>query len=232
MGHQIDAYTASGERIPGPYFGRTFGFLVYGYFNGSAHNLGFSGDGEPFEVTTEQIWAELRKVRAKLADAERTRERYRSLLDTLVQCMSSEDRCLLFYEEKPDWSYRLYSHIDYLRASGNDPMELPKDRDPNSDKILIERRLATIRHRVALEVFQAVNVKGPGFPTAEDNVLRELADYLAKASGDWNSRMLWPALELLQDRLHYAEIDKGLLNEMYDFLKLCIAEGAVKIAFG
>jgi len=75
MGHDISAYTKSGELIQGPYFSR-YWCPHYEYFGAHHHNDWISGDGKSEEVTADQLRRVLRKVNQDLFNAQDTLEKH------------------------------------------------------------------------------------------------------------------------------------------------------------
>lgn len=65
MGHDISAYTGSGEKIDGIYFSR-FCCPHYEYLGFQHRNAGISGDGGSEEVTVDHLRRVLKKVLADL----------------------------------------------------------------------------------------------------------------------------------------------------------------------
>jgi hypothetical protein len=86
MGHQIYALTSAGERIEGPYLGRTFGTNFYWFLDANSQNAGFSGDGNPMKVTPEQIRLAIGRVSKELTDAQRKCEHYEAVGSGLSWC--------------------------------------------------------------------------------------------------------------------------------------------------
>lgn len=74
MGHDITAYTRSGNEIRGPYFTR-FWWPHYDYLDAHHHNDGISGDGKDEEMTPERLQTALQRVEEDLvAERESLRE--------------------------------------------------------------------------------------------------------------------------------------------------------------
>jgi len=66
MGHDITAYTRSGNEIRGPYFTR-FWWPHYDYLDAHHHNDGISGDGKDEEMTPERLQTALKRVEEDLS---------------------------------------------------------------------------------------------------------------------------------------------------------------------
>jgi len=64
MGHDITAYTRSGERFGGPNFGvfNPYQFAIYDYLDARHHHAGPSGDGESEEMTPERLRSALERL--------------------------------------------------------------------------------------------------------------------------------------------------------------------------
>lgn len=74
MGHDITAFTRSGNEFRGPYFTR-FWWPHYEYLDAHNHNDGISGDGKDEEMTPERLQTALQRVKEDLsAERESLRE--------------------------------------------------------------------------------------------------------------------------------------------------------------
>jgi len=64
MGHDITAYTKSGEHFSGPNFGvfNPYQDSLYTYLDAQHHNAGASGDGETEEMTPERLRIALERL--------------------------------------------------------------------------------------------------------------------------------------------------------------------------
>ena len=69
MGHDITAYTKSGENFDGPNFGifNPFQSSFYSYLDARHHNAGVSGDGEPEDMTPERLCVALERIEKDMA---------------------------------------------------------------------------------------------------------------------------------------------------------------------
>jgi len=68
MGHDITAYTKSGEHFSGPNFGifNPYQGSLYSYLDAQHHNAGASGDGESEEMTPERLRIALERLESDM----------------------------------------------------------------------------------------------------------------------------------------------------------------------
>jgi hypothetical protein len=70
MGHDITAYTKSGEHFSGPNFGifNPFQGSLYSYLDAQHHNAGASGDGNSEDMTLERLRIALERLESEMGN--------------------------------------------------------------------------------------------------------------------------------------------------------------------